>query len=284
MFINDLPDDLNSKTRMFADDCIVYREILSAQDQAILQDYLNKLALWEKTWGMDFHPKKGNVLRVTRSKSPMTLQYTLKGIALMEETSTKYLGVDLQANLTWNQHVNRVTKKANNMLGFLRRNLRYASEETKTQAYVSMVRSNLDYCCTIWNLYQQGQKYQVEMVQRRAARFVTNRFRNTSSVSDMLDHLGWETHETRRTKLQLAVFYKIVHALIAIPASSYLTPANTRTRAAHSMKYQHYPTSTDCFKFSFFPRTIPVWNRLPATAAEAPSLASFKRELSDLTF
>ena len=36
--------------------------------------------------------------------------------------------------------------------------------------------------------------------------------------------------------------------------------------------FQQYPTSTDCFKFSFFPRTIPVWNRLPAAAAEAPSL------------
>ena len=95
----------------------------------------------------------------------------------------------------------------------------------------------------------------------------------------MLDYLGWETHESRRTKLQLTVFYKIVHDLIAIPHSRYLTPASKKTRAgwaAHSFKFQQYPTSTDCFKFSFFPRTIPVWNRLPAAAAEAPSLISFK--------
>lgn len=50
----------------------------------------------------------------------------------MDDKTTKYLGVDLQANLAWNHHINRVTKKANSMLGFLRRNLRYASEETKT--------------------------------------------------------------------------------------------------------------------------------------------------------
>lgn len=170
------------------------------------------------------------------------------------------------------------------MLGFLRRNLRQANEETKTKAYLTMVRSNLDYCCTIWSPYQRDQKYQVEMVQRRAARFVTNRYRNTSSVTDMLEYLGWETHESRRSKLQLTVLYKIVHGLIDIPPSEYLIPANSRTRSSHAYKFQQYSTSTDCFKFSFFPRTVPVWNRLPAAAAEAPSLAFFKKELSDLTF
>ena len=170
------------------------------------------------------------------------------------------------------------------MLGFLRRNLRKASEETKAQAYMSMVRSNIDYCSTVWNPHQRDQIYQVEMVQRRAARFVTGRYRYTSSVTDMLDYLGWWTHESRRTKLQLSVFYKIVHDLISIPLSRYLTPDSKKTRRAHSNKFQQYPTSTDCFKFSFFPKTIPVWNRLPTAAAEAPSLVSFKRELESLTF
>ena len=55
-------------------------------------------------------------------------------------------------------------------------------------------------------------------------------------------------------------------------------------KSAHKYKYKQYSTSTDCFKYSFFSRTIPLWNRLPPAAAEAPSLVSFKRELSDLTF
>ena len=123
------------------------------------------------------------------------------------------------------------------------------------------------------------------MVQRRAARFVTRRYRNISSITDMLNYLEWETLETRRRKLQLTVISKIIHELIDIPLSEYLTPASSRTRASHSLKYQQHSTSTDCFKYSFFPpRTIPVWNRLPVTVAEAPSLASFKRELSDVTF
>ena len=186
--------------------------------------------------------------------------------------------------LSWKNHISQITKKSNNMLGFLRRNLWQASEETKAQAYLTMVRSNLDFCSTIWSLYQRDQKYQIEMVQRRSARFVTNRYRNTSSVTNMLDYLFWESNETRRSKLQLIVLYKIVHGLIDIPPTDYLTQTSSRTKTAHKYKYQQYSTSTNCFKYSFFRGTIPLWNRLPTAAAEAPSLVSFKNELSNLTF
>ena len=58
IFINDLPDGVQSKTRLFADDCILYRRIRNQCDCDILQDDLNTLALWEKKWGMTFHPEK----------------------------------------------------------------------------------------------------------------------------------------------------------------------------------------------------------------------------------
>ena len=97
----------------------------------------------------------------------------------------------------------------------------------------------------------------LEMIQRRAARYMTNRYRNTSSVSSMLDHLQWESLESRRSKIQLTLLYKIVNDMIDIPADEYLTKGASRTRSAHSKKYRQYRTSTDSLKYSFFPRTIP---------------------------
>jgi len=284
IFINDLPDNLHSKTRLFADDCILYRQIKSPNDQQILQKDLDTLASWEKKWGMDFHPQKCSVLRASRGRSPLKAKYTLKGITLMEEHSTKYLGVQLQSNISWKDHINIKTKKANNMLGFLRRNLKNSNSDTKTKAYISMVRPHLEYCCTVWSPHHQNQIKQVEMVQRRAARFVSNRYRNTSSVQDMLTNLNWESLETRRKKIQLTLLYKITNNLIDINPKDYLQKTNSRTRASHQQKYLPYSTKTDCYKHSFFPNTIPLWNRLPASVAEAPSLASFKKELSNLTF
>ena len=143
----------------------------------------------------------------------------------------------------------------------------------------------VEYCSSVWSPHHKDQKQQkLEMVQRRAAMYTTNRFGNTSSVTSMLQHLQWESLESRRAKIQLTLFFKVVNDLIDIPAADYLTPAISRTRSSHRKKYRQFSNSTDTFKFSFFPRTVPLWNSLPATVAEAPSLVSFKEGLSTLLF
>jgi hypothetical protein len=165
------------------------------------------------------------------------------------------------------------------MLEFLnswKRNLRITNQETNSAAYFSLVRPNLEYCASIWNPHHKQSIQKLEMTQRRAARYTTNIYTTTSSVNEMLQQLKWETLESRRTKIQLTMFYKIVNNLVDIPADHYLTPSKTRTRTTHSKKMLQYHTRTDTLKFSFFPRTIHSWNMLPATVAEAPDLVSFK--------
>ena len=115
---------IQSRTRLFADDCILYRQIKTQQDCAILQEDLNKLAAWEQKWGMAFHPDKCSTIRISRSRNPITTDYTLKGHTLTTEDYTKYLGVKLQSTFSWNRHIDQTVKKANSMVGFLRRNLK----------------------------------------------------------------------------------------------------------------------------------------------------------------
>ena len=78
LFINDLPNNIYSSVRLFADDCIVYRKIRNRTDSDLLQRDLDTLTEWEQKWGMEFHPKKCNVLSCTRSRNPFAYNYTLK--------------------------------------------------------------------------------------------------------------------------------------------------------------------------------------------------------------
>ena len=66
IFINDLPDNIRSSVRLFADDCVLYRNIKSPIDCQILQDDLNRLSQWETDWQMKFNVVKCHSMRVTR--------------------------------------------------------------------------------------------------------------------------------------------------------------------------------------------------------------------------
>lgn len=66
--INDLPNCVDSKVRLFADDCLLYREIHSFNDHISLQEDLRKLEEWAKQWGMRFNTSKCFILS-TKTKS-----------------------------------------------------------------------------------------------------------------------------------------------------------------------------------------------------------------------
>jgi ribonuclease P/MRP protein subunit RPP40 len=69
LFINDLPSvlDPGSKCRIFADDCLIYKQITTFNDQAQLQSDLTALEKWSEVWGMQFNAKKCNIMTIAQS-------------------------------------------------------------------------------------------------------------------------------------------------------------------------------------------------------------------------
>ena len=58
IFINDLPENIRSSVRLFADECVLYGNIKSHKDFQILQDDMNSLAKWETDWQIKFNVAK----------------------------------------------------------------------------------------------------------------------------------------------------------------------------------------------------------------------------------
>ena len=148
------------------------------------------------------------VQRAERNKitQPHQIQLSTEGPHPRATRQHKIPWCGLAVVIVSEKHIDGISKKANTMLGFLRRNLRSCKEDTKANAYFTMVRSNLEYFSSVWNPHHKDQVQKVEMVQRRAAMFTTNKYRNTSSVSSMLDHLQRESLEARRSKIRLTFF------------------------------------------------------------------------------
>ena len=157
--INDLPASVSSQVRLFADDCLLYREIRTQADHIALQEDLEKLEAWAKKWGMKFNAKKCHIMSV-RHKSPFF--YQLDKHILQRVAAQPYLGVEISENLSWSTHVDKIAKKANASLGMLRRNLRFFPEACRKTAYTSLVRSLLEYSSTVWDPHVQKEIDKIE--------------------------------------------------------------------------------------------------------------------------
>ena len=274
--INDLPSTVTSQVRMFADDCLVYRTITAEQDHLLLQKDLEALDCWANMWGMIFNPTKCYIMRNSRSRTPSTYTYTLCNHPLEQVTENPYLGVLLSENFKWAKNILKTTKKANKVLGFLRRNLHMCNRTVKETAVKALVRPILEYSCTVWDPYLRGDIDALEAVQRRAARFVLKDYGRESSVTNMLRELKWPPLSDRRRDSRLVLYYKILNNLIAIPYSDYLTLKTSRTRNRHSRQYSVLSPKTEIYRNSFFPRTTLDWNGLTENQISATTVDLFK--------
>ena len=121
------------------------------------------------------------------------------------------------------------------------------------------------------------------MVQRRAARYVCNNYQYSSSVTGMINSLGWRSLQARRVDAKLFLFYKIVNGLVAIPVQNYLVPVIQNDSNFHKTKafFPHH-TETEYYKYSFFPCTIVLWNHLPENIVSSPNLDTYKSQVQAL--
>ena len=167
-------------------------------------------------------------------------------------------------------------------MGFLKRNIRSAPQAAKETAYKTFVRPIVEYASTTWASFTDTVNHKIEMVQRRAARFVSNDYGHTSSVTEMMSNLGWDTQK-RRDLARLSMMYRIVHGLVDIPVQPYLTPSTSLTRG-HDSRFYQIRTSNTTYQQSFFPRTIILWNQLPQTTVSQTTLEAFQNQLATHTF
>ena len=233
IYINDIAKEIASDIRLFADDSILYRQVLTMEDHIILQRDLHRLEEWARTWKMKFNVKKCAVMSITNKRKPSTYNYLLDNENIPRVRSHDYLGIKVTDDLKWNLHYDHILKKAKQSLGMVRRNLYSCSKEVKVHAYTTLVRPKLEYASETWS--PQTSKYikKLEMVQHAAARYCFRNYSRSQSVTELINRLQWDSLETRRKLADLKMFYKIENIMkINFPSAIQPIPYTT-TRRQH---------------------------------------------------
>ncbi len=117
---------------------------------------------------MSFNPSKCYILTTSQNRWINTFLYYLCGCVVRKVPTSKYLGVTLNEDLQWNAHIKTICASASRTLGFLRRNLKRCPTELQELAYRALVRSKLEYACSVWDPYLTKDKNLLENIQERS--------------------------------------------------------------------------------------------------------------------
>ena len=280
-FINDLPNNISSKIKLYADDVLLYATIRTEQDCNQLQKDLDVLGKWADNWKMVFNPQKCEFLRIANKKHTILAQYNVQNKPIKEVNHAKYLGVTISQNLSWSEHIKQITSKANRTKGFLQRNLHNCTPTIKDRLYKAMVKPIIEYAAVVWAPYTKRDIDMIERTQRQAARFVTSNYSRYASVTQMLTDLNWPTLARCRDELKAIMMFKIINHLVDIPVNPFLTSISTvHSTRGHNMRFMQPMTRIDSYMYSFFPSAIKIWNDLPQNVIDSNDIDQFKQKLA----
>lgn len=225
LFINDLTTELQGVSSLvYADDVKLFKAVTCTADAIMLQQNIDKIHNWSQSNLLSLNAQK--CCSMSYGIQRINHKYRVENDELQKVSEYKDLGVTFDSCLSFKTHILNQTKRAFQILGFVRRmSSLLQNTETVKLLYNALVRSHLEYASLIWNpsrLYlvdhlEKVQRYFLRYIYFKKTRTFVHYRDNPVSTSELLKMFDMVTLESRRKNTDIICFYKILHHLIDVP-------------------------------------------------------------------
>ena len=280
VYINDLLDAVHSNGVLFADDTKIFNTISCKEDALLVQKDIDSMQRWSTMWLLKFHPDKCHVLTLGKIENiSVAHRYTIDGTEIEHVFSEKDLGVYIDSELLFDEHIATKVRLANAILGQIRRSFSYLDGPTFVKLYICFVRHHLEYAQSVWAPRFKRLVSLIEGVQKRGTMLVDG-FKDLE-YNERLRLLGLETLSYRRLRGDMIEVFKHFHVYDRSTITDTFSPRECVTRRHKFQLREYVPSdgSRGAQHNSFYYRSFRTWNDLPANVVNAETVNEFKNRL-----
>ena len=287
IFVDDMSQVVkSSKILLYADDTKCYSKIDSVADCINLQNDLDLLYNWSCKWNLKFNAKKCKILSICRSKNPVHFYYNINGQILEKVQNIRDLGVIVDSDLKWSNHISNIVAKANQMSYLVKRTVGYTAPiNVKKQLFISMVRSNIEYCSQVWGGANRNDIIKLERIQRSATKYILG-YPDNMNYNERLCELNLTPLSYRREMSDLIFFFKCLNNMHEVNVLSYVqftsdNACNTRS-TVEELRLCVPNCHTESYKKLYYNRIVQIWNSLPVNVRKAQTITNFRTNIQNI--
>ncbi len=292
LFINDLPDNMVSKVKLYADDSKLISVIRTEDDASALQEDIDRLGQWTSNWLLQLNVEKCKTMhvhgrgrgenKVSSRDYKMTDSVGIQHVLTTTELE-RDLGVLIATNGKWHEQVAAAVAKANRAFGMLKRTFTSRSPKLWRGLWLQYIRPHVEFATQVWSPQFKGDIDAIEKVQRRVTKHIAKYQR--LPYEERLERLELTTLEDRRMRGDLIQEYKIAHGIDHVKFDPPQPRADTRTRG-HDQRLaepRHKGVLISQRLHSFTCRIVKPWNELPQEIVEQDlGVNGFKKMYDDI--
>ena len=282
LYINDLPDAVKSDVFLFADDTKIARQVKTVSDSQILQDDLDSLSNWSNNWLLEFNADKCHVLTIGKHENiTHTHKYVINGEELEHVFEEKDLGVTVDFEMSFSEHICLKVKKANAIMGLIRRSFSFLDVALFRKLYTTFVRPHIEYAQVVWSPFLMKHVNLLEKVQERATRLVDGL--GDMEYPERLRKLKLPTLAHRRERGDMIEVWKHYNTYDRSALSESFKPKQ-RTSRKHKLQLFHNKANDGVRGIqhnSFYHRVSDTWNNLPKKVVENLTMNGFKNDIDE---